>query len=161
MLLFVAISLHKAFSAMSISTRFLMKAASPTQLFVLLLPYHVLPPVAILVAAAAGATAPAASLLLSGLATGTFVYIGAFEVVSEEFADCSEAVKAAAAAAAAVAADGAAVHGEGDDEIPALGVRVERGYWVPSKGVKAAAFVSGAGLLLALLAAVPHEHHHG
>jgi zinc transporter ZupT len=55
------------------------------------MPYHIIPPLAIVFAALAGAENPSASLILTGFSTGTFLYIGAFEVICEEFAEHSSA----------------------------------------------------------------------
>jgi hypothetical protein len=90
-LLFGAISMHKVFSAMSIATRFLRRDCPPTLLCTLLLPYHIIPPLAIILAAVVGAENPSASLVLTGFSTGTFLYIGAFEVICEEFAEHTQA----------------------------------------------------------------------
>lgn len=150
----VAIALHKGFAAMSIATRFLRKGASPVQLFFLLLPYHLLPPAAILVAAAVGSSNPGVSTILSALATGTILYIGAYEVISEEFGPQPAAVETTPAAKK--------VAGSEDGSDPEVaGVPGANGKaWVPSKAMKFAAFSFGTLLLIGLLAAVPHDHGH-
>jgi hypothetical protein len=154
LLLFLAISLHKVFSAMSISTRFLRRGCSPLLLFLLLLPYHLLPPLSILLAAIVGAENDIASLILSGLATGTFIYIGAFEVVSEEFADCQTA-EGADASGHDMVDDGASDEGAG-----AVAHKVQRKSWRPSKAAKFGAFALGSLVLLGLVAVVPEGAHH-
>lgn len=154
LLLFLAIALHKAFSAMSISTRFLRRGCSPILLFLLLLPYHVLPPLAILLASIAGGENDLASLILAGLATGTFIYIGAFEVVSEEFADCQ--AEGGDATSRDSASDVAS-----DEGANAVAHKAQFKSWRPSKAVKFAAFALGSALLLGLTAVVPdgaHDH---
>lgn len=142
--------MHKVFAAVSITTRFLRRGASPLQATLFLLPYHLLPPVSVILAALVGSEDALASLVLSGLAAGTFLYIGAFEVVCEEF------VEAEAAAAAADDDGGDGGTGAGDEKA----VAKARG-WQPSKGARFAAFAFGAAVLLALTAALPEsEHNH-
>ena len=152
-ILWVAIALHKGFTAMSIATRFLRKGASPLQLFLLLLPYHLLPPAAILVAAGVGSSDAGASTILSALATGTFIYIGAYEVVSEEFGPQPAAASPEASAVAKKVAGS-------EDGMESCASEAQQKEWVPSKAMKFGAFIVGTGLLIGLLAAVPHDHDH-
>jgi ZIP Zinc transporter len=154
LVLFLAITMHKAFAAMSISTRFLRRKATPLQLLVLLLPYHAIPPLAVLVATTAGAESAVASLALGGLAAGTFLYIGAFEVVAEEFVGHDHA------------------HGAGCTDVAVAGGDVEgvvtgarhgaatRGAWHPDKRVKFAMFALGVATLLGITAAIGDSHGH-
>lgn len=72
---------------MSQSARFLRLGCPPGLLFVLLAPFHLLPPLGVVLGTVTGDEDPFVSLLLAALATGTFLYVGAFEVVAEEFAE--------------------------------------------------------------------------
>ena len=161
LVLYAAICAHKVFTAMSLSTRFLRKGISLRLLTVLLLPFHLLPPLAVILAAAAGSDSALASLILSALATGTFLYVGAFEVVSEEFAEHKEPKEDAgpqmlkASAVDSVNMSGPPEVKEGV-ELPAQSESKE---WYPSKAVKFGMFLFGTALLLGITAALPKHVH--
>ena len=153
LLLFAAIAMHKIFASMSIATRFLRYGASVRQVNLPLLPYHVLPPLAVVISAAAGSENVTASLILSGLSAGTFLYIGAFEVVCEEFVEAEHEHTT-----------DRALENSGSGEVAKGAIAGEKAVeaapsWRPSKGVRFAAFTLGAGLLLGLTAALPEPAH--
>lgn len=154
LLLFGSIMLHKVFSSVSIATRFIRRGATPLQTTVLLLPYHLLPPLAVILGALVGSEDALTSLVLSGLAAGTFLYIGAFEVLCEEFVE----------AEVHGPEDGGVARDDADGVVEGKPVIDEDrgGAWAPSKALRFAAFVAGAGLLMGLTAALPEgEHNHG
>ena len=182
LILFAAIASHKWLAAMSISTRFLRAGTGRLQLFLLLLPFHIIPPLAIVIAAAVRAESAVAALVLSGLATGTFIYIGAFEVICEEFSGAhahgAPASEAALKSTEAGAAAQSRVHGHSAHECsagggsavdatargyisstPAQAAGTEQRVWLPGQRVKFTAYCAGVGLFLGITAALPaHEH---
>jgi ZIP Zinc transporter len=151
-LLFAAIASHKVFAAISLGTRFTRLGCGPGLLALLLAPYHILPPVAVLIGASLETENDAAGMVLSGLSTGTFLYIGAFEIVCEEFTEHHHH------------------HGHGHDNaerhggcgVPGAGANVSghcNAAWQPGKWAKFAAYVCGAGLLFAVTAGLPRDVH--
>lgn len=176
LILYMAICAHKVFTVISLSTRFLRLGCPLPLLTVFLLPFHLLPPLAIVAAAAVGTESSIAALFLMSLATGTFLYVGAFEVVSEEFGhshdlspmDNKHIEEAAAAAAVAQSDDpvmapeaktaetvsGGAATSPGDG-----GNASDNPAWYPSKVHKFLAFLFGCGAILAITAVLP-EHRH-
>ena len=149
---------------MSLSTRFLRLGCSLKLLTILLLPFHLLPPLAVILAAAVGSDSPIASLIMVGLATGTFLYVGAFEVVCEEFAEHEQHQTSATSAKQAAKLDSVYLGPPpaSDGQLGASAVELkEHGSveWRPSKQVKFMMFLLGCGLLLSITAALPkHEH---
>lgn len=83
--LFGAISSHKAVSALALSSRFLAEGASTADLLAYVAPFALVPPAAIVFGLSVGAVDPLLSLVLSCFAAGTFLYVGASEVLTEEF----------------------------------------------------------------------------
>eukprot|EP00892_Ulva_mutabilis_P009091 jgi/Ulvmu1/6554/UM003_0188.1 len=172
-LLFATICSHKVFTTMSQSARFLRLGCPPGLLFLLLLPFHILPPLGVVLGAITGQENPTVSLVLAGLATGTFIYVGAFEVVAEEFADAGHAPPVADDAAAvgatpecyvspnsdcigAPVAEHVREHGRG-------AAAATKKAWIPGRALKFAVFMAGCGALLAVTAALPahseiHDH---
>jgi hypothetical protein len=167
LLLFAAICAHKVFTSMSMATRFLRLGCSLPLLFVLMFPFHVLPPVAVMAAAAAGSNNPLASLVLVGLSTGTFLYVGALEVVCEEFGDHDEHPSGSPTAKQVVAATQLSTLGPlyESTERPSnssIGKDTDNAKpqeWHPTKLVKFAVYMLGAGCLLGLTAALPKREH--
>lgn len=168
-LLFSAICSHKVFTTMSQSARFLRLGCSPALLFILLAPFHFLPPLGIVLGAVTGQEHSTASLVLAALATGTFLYVGAFEVVAEEFAEvgtsqAEEVAETGRSWAGGCFGSGSnsgcigePVSGEagGADAEPAKS-------WVPGRTVKFSIFVFGCGVLFAVTAVLPsHSEVHG
>eukprot|EP00198_Chlamydomonas_reinhardtii_P004193 XP_001693529.1 ZIP family transporter [Chlamydomonas reinhardtii] len=85
LVLFAAVASHKAVSALALSSRFLKEGASLGQVTRYVGPFCLVAPASILLGVYVGAVAPALSLLFSCFATGTFIYVGASEVIMEEF----------------------------------------------------------------------------
>lgn len=158
LLLYAAICAHKVFTAMSLSTRFLRLQCPLKLLTLLLLPFHLLPPLAVILAAAVGSENALASLIMVSLATGTFLYVGAFEVVCEEFAEHESHhesnMRLDSTSKMGIPSE---VQMVGDES--AVTVNKERGEWHPSKRIKFLMFLIGCGILLGITAALPkHEH---
>ena len=151
---------------MSQSARFLRLGCPPGLLFVLLLPFHLLPPLGVVLGAVTGSENATASLILAGLATGTFLYVGAFEVVAEEFADTGhnpedpeDGHRGTPCLGSNSACIGAPV--TADDEKSNDGSAGVAGAWVPGRTLKFAIFVVGCGVLIAVTAALPsHDEIH-
>ncbi|KXZ49333.1 hypothetical protein GPECTOR_22g927 [Gonium pectorale] len=85
LLLFAAIASHKAVSALALSSRFLKEGASMAQVTAYVGPFCLVAPLSILAGVYVGRVAPIARLVFSCFATGTFLYVGASEVIMEEF----------------------------------------------------------------------------
>ncbi|EFJ49683.1 hypothetical protein VOLCADRAFT_89649 [Volvox carteri f. nagariensis] len=85
LLLFAAIASHKAVSALALSSRFLREGATLLQVTAYVGPFCLVAPVSVLVGLYIGRVAPIARLVFSCFATGTFFYVGASEVIMEEF----------------------------------------------------------------------------
>lgn len=171
LLLFGAITAHKIPASMSMSIRFLRRGAGLLPLILLMLPYHLLPPLAILIAAGVQESGDTAPFVLSGLAAGTFLYVGAFEVICEEFSGGSHHDEAPLEAAKQVPGAGSHTHGHSAHSCDGDGVdATAQGYvtgtpakhkegWNPGRRTKFAAYCIGVALLLGITAALPeHEH---
>lgn len=159
LLLYAAICAHKVFTAMSLSTRFMRLGISPVLLTVLMLPFHLLPPLAVILAAAVGSDSPMASLIMISLATGTFLYVGAFEVLCEEFAEHDDHTSGRLDEKMRQEKLAAVQEGQmrtSEIEVKADGEGQE---WHPSKVVKFAMFTFGMGMLLVITAALPKHSH--
>ncbi|GIL51325.1 hypothetical protein Vafri_7338 [Volvox africanus] len=85
LLLFAAIASHKAVSALALSSRFMREGATMAQVTIYVGPFCLVAPVSILAGVYVGRVAPIARLVFSCFATGTFIYVGASEVIMEEF----------------------------------------------------------------------------
>lgn len=160
-LLFWAIASHKGFTAMSQATRFLRLGCPPVLLFLLLAPFHILPPLGVILGTVTGGEDAVASLILAALATGTFIYIGAFEVISEEFGGHSHG--GPAPAEATVCTSGNVEGGSSSANQPvAPEARADGAQWCPSRLTKFLVFVFGCGVMYAITAALPsHDELHG
>lgn len=146
LILFLAIWSHKFFEAVGLGTRFVRVAnCSPAHMTLLLLPYHLLPPLAVIVGAfVSHGTGPTTTMVLAALATGTFIYVGAFEVTAEEFGGAHDA--------AALQPCQISSSSNSCAEVEAA--------WVPSHRVKWVVMVLGAGTIMGLMAALPESHAH-
>jgi zinc transporter 1/2/3 len=83
---FVAIVAHKMFAAISLGTRFVVEGASLPELCLWMIPFALATPLGVGIGVAVdGGASPLALSLLEGLSAGTFLYIGAFEVLAHEF----------------------------------------------------------------------------
>lgn len=168
LVLYAAICAHKVFTSMSLATRFLRLGCPLRLLTILLLPFNVLPPLAVVLAAAVGSDSALASLIMVGLATGTFLYVGAFEVVCEEFAERDAHERASGKVNVSLDSLNlpAPANGRMRDSQMATSSQAEEGVkdheageWHPGKQVKFAMFALGCGVLLGITAALPkHEH---
>ena len=154
---------------MSQSSRFLRLGCPPGLLFVLLLPFHLLPALAVGLGAAVGYEDPVAALILGGLSTGTFIYVGAFEIVAEEFAGChshgsgeEDCCSGPCLGSEASACIDAPVISDVDEKNKAKSAAGElASEWAPNRVLKFAIFVLGCGVLAAITAALPsHEDLH-
>jgi len=87
LLFFASIAAHKAPAAMALSARFLKTGASFLQAFPFLVIFGLMGPISILTGTVLNSVPAMIRLVLNGLSAGTFVYIGAYEVVQEEFGE--------------------------------------------------------------------------
>lgn len=158
LLLFAVIMSHKVFASMSLATRFLRLGCRPSRLVLVMLPYQILPPLAVIVGTFIESQNPTASLVLTCLATGTFLYVGAYEVTAEEFgthshrADVFE-IKSLNGRKSCIASDA-----------PELG-REERSVdgkapWYPSKPVKFLTYFIAVGVFMIITWVLPEPHDH-
>jgi len=83
--LLAAIASHKAISALALSARFMREGANMRQVLTYVGPFTLVAPLSIAFGSWAGALTPAAHLVLSCFAAGTFLYVGCSEVLAEEF----------------------------------------------------------------------------
>lgn len=155
LVLFSAIVAHKAFATLSLAARFIYRGAGWKALLFLMLPFHIMPPAALLIATGISGTSAAASMVLGGLACGTFLYVGAFEVVCEEFAEHARRANFAVGGGEAMSAE----KGKGDGS-PDSGDEAEVLEWRPTHAVKFALFCAGSGALMGISAAIPHTEGH-
>ena len=81
----VAITSHKAPAAFSIGSKFIRNGMTVTQTLSLVGIFSIVTPVGIAIGIAVGSSSSMAALILEGLAAGTFIYIGATEISSDEF----------------------------------------------------------------------------
>jgi hypothetical protein len=143
---------------MSIAVRFIRRGCPPGLLFVLLSPYHIIPPLAVILAALVGVENAVASLILTGFSTGTFIYIGAYEVLVEEFAEHVHVVESKPKDDAIFGVDGTSgSSGKVSNIAPASASGNSR--WHPKKWHKFLAFLIGCGIQFGLLAAAPGGGH--
>jgi solute carrier family 39 (zinc transporter), member 1/2/3 len=85
LLLLIAIASHKLISGVALSSRFLKDGATTAQITLYVAPFALIAPTAIAAGASLRGVGPMLTLLLSCFATGTFLYVGASEIVEEEF----------------------------------------------------------------------------
>lgn len=84
-LLFASIASHKVVTAMALTSRFLKANANTTQIVFFMTIFTLITPVSILLGLLADDIPEKVNLVLFALSTGTFIYIGAYEIISEEF----------------------------------------------------------------------------
>lgn len=86
LLLVAAIAVHKLPTHMALTTRYLRAGYSVRRLMWWLAPFTLVSPVSVLIGMAiSNAASPVVDLILLSLGAGVFVYIGATEVICEEF----------------------------------------------------------------------------
>eukprot|EP00227_Mantoniella_beaufortii_P020819 CAMPEP_0197600084 /NCGR_PEP_ID=MMETSP1326-20131121/32618_1 /TAXON_ID=1155430 /ORGANISM="Genus nov. species nov., Strain RCC2288" /LENGTH=510 /DNA_ID=CAMNT_0043167139 /DNA_START=220 /DNA_END=1752 /DNA_ORIENTATION=- len=85
-----AIAAHKAPEAFSIGSKLVRSGMGQLQVLTLVLLASLVTPLGIGIGVAVGTTSPISALVLEGLAAGTFIYIGATEIMSDEFETSSE-----------------------------------------------------------------------
>jgi len=83
--LFIAIASHKCISALALASRFLKEGATVAQVLTYIGPFTLVAPLSIMAGMYTSHVHPLANLVLMCLATGTFLYVGAGEVIMEEF----------------------------------------------------------------------------
>lgn len=167
LLLFAAIGAHKPFDSMAVSTR-LFKRGCPLWLAgVLLLPMYIIPFIAVVIGTGMSDESAKTNLVLTGLTVGAFIYVGAFEILAEEFAHEDH-----------VHVELEKVRKELEDtkvdpdDVPSLAPPCEAGCpcpddppppcckpWMPSKPLKCLAFVFGVGLIFIFSAFLPKHVH--
>jgi len=82
----VAIMSHKAPAAFSIGFAFYKSGITSFKVFApIILAFALVTPIGIALGAAIGDSSPVASLVLEGLAAGSFIYVGATEITTDEF----------------------------------------------------------------------------
>jgi len=81
----VAICAHKGPAAFSVGSKFLRSGLPTSQVVALVLAFTLVTPFGIVVGILSGGASPIAKLVLEGLGCGTFLYIGATEISSDEF----------------------------------------------------------------------------
>ena len=81
----VAICAHKAPAAFSIGSKFLRDGMSMKDVLALIITFSLVTPVGIGIGIGIGSARPVAKLILEGLAAGTFIYVGATEITTDEF----------------------------------------------------------------------------
>ena len=81
----VAICSHKGPAAFSVGSKFLRSGLPTSQVVALVLAFTLVTPFGIVVGILSGGASPIAKLVLEGLGCGTFLYIGATEISSDEF----------------------------------------------------------------------------
>ncbi|GMH45871.1 hypothetical protein BSKO_13834 [Bryopsis sp. KO-2023] len=85
LLLFASIGSHKGVAALALTARFINNGASRKQALVFMSAFALIAPFGILIGWASDSVEPMTLLILDGLAAGTFIYVGAYEVIAEEF----------------------------------------------------------------------------
>ncbi|GMH45237.1 hypothetical protein BSKO_13194 [Bryopsis sp. KO-2023] len=85
LILFASIGSHKGVAAMALAARFIRNGATKKQVLGFMAGFSVIAPIGILIGMASSDVDPLVHLILSGLAAGTFIYVGAYEVIAEEF----------------------------------------------------------------------------
>lgn len=85
LILFASIASHKFAAAMALSSRFMKNGAVFLKAFFFVFLFSLLGPFSIMLGTVLHGVPALVHLILNGLASGTFVYIGAYEVVHEEF----------------------------------------------------------------------------
>ena len=83
--LLVAIASHKAPAAFSIGSKFIRSGISRMQAILLICIFAIVTPVGIGIGIGSGSSDALTQLILEGLAAGSFIYIGATEVSTDEF----------------------------------------------------------------------------
>lgn len=81
----VAICSHKAPAAFSIGSKFMRNGMAVSQVLALVFIFALVTPVGIGIGIGVGSSSPLAALILEGLAAGTFIYVGATEISTDEF----------------------------------------------------------------------------
>lgn len=87
LILFASVASHKGAAAMALSSRFLKTGATFLQAFSFVFVFSLMGPLSIFLGTILNDVPSMLHLILNGLASGTFIYIGAYEVVHEEFSD--------------------------------------------------------------------------
>jgi len=81
----VAICAHKAPAAFSLGSKFLRDGMSLKHVLALIGAFSLVTPVGIGIGIGIGSARPVVKLILEGLAAGTFIYVGATEITTDEF----------------------------------------------------------------------------
>ena len=147
----VAICSHKAPAAFSVGSKFMRSGLPTPHVIGLVIAFTLVTPFGIVVGILAGAASPIAKLVLDGLAAGTFIYIGATEISTDEFEMTARACDKLHVIS------GSAKGLEKDTEQNA-GVHTHLDHEPPSQSARLLAFSAyGAGVFLILMANLaPH-----
>lgn len=138
LLLFAAFAAHKSFESLGVATRLHQRGCPNWLVPVLLLPLFVIPFIGVLVGTAISSENFLLNVILNGLAAGTFLYVGAFEIMGEEFG-----------------------HGDAHDDSNAKEEDTpSTKAWYPNKAMKFISFLIGIGLIFLVTALIPHSHAH-
>jgi len=81
----VAVVGTRAFEGISLATRFLKAGATRLEAFLWLMPFFLSTPIAIYIGLALSQTSDTVVAIFQGLSAGTFIYVGAFDVLSNQF----------------------------------------------------------------------------
>ena len=150
----IAIFSHKGPAAFSVGSKF-MRSGLPTPYVIgLVLAFTLTTPFGIAIGIAAGAASPIAKLVLDGLAAGTFIYIGATEISTDEFEmtarACDKLHVTKSSQQLAGLARGAGKHGKSLDPEKA-GVHTHLDHDPPSQSARLLAFSAYASGVLTIL----------
>jgi len=85
--LFASVASHKFPAAVAVLSRFMRENASVKQTLGGIIAFALIAPVGIVIGLALDEVPPLVSVIVQGLAAGTFIYIGAYEITHEEFGD--------------------------------------------------------------------------
>eukprot|EP00210_Caulerpa_lentillifera_P007685 g7336.t1 len=84
-LLFATVAAHKGVTAMALGSRMQKAGATMRESLLFALLFALTAPISILIGTAMSDVPNTVNLIFTGMSTGTFLYIGAYEVISEEF----------------------------------------------------------------------------
>lgn len=135
--LFASVASHKFPAAVAVLSRFMRENASFMQTLGGITAFALIAPVGIAIGLALDELPALVSVIIQGLAAGTFIYIGAYEITHEEF-------------------------GDGDKSHSSNGGCSRNDQFSPREWTFLKFFAMLAGVaVIAGIAAIPHDHDHG